>query len=64
MELKVGDACKANPIEEGDFIYGKITEIDHEAGLAFSDLDWGEREPFCGDIPTRKVDGFWVFDSF
>lgn len=64
MEIKVGDACKADAEVEGEFIYGKITKIDREAGLAWSDLDWREREPFCGDLPTRQVDGVWLFDSF
>lgn len=61
---KVGDQCKADPVEEGDYIFGEITKIDEDAGLAWSDLDWGEREQFCGDLPTRKEDGVWVFDGF
>jgi hypothetical protein len=40
-----------------------ITKIDNDS--ASSDLkmfgcDW----EFNGDIPTRKEDGAWVFDSF
>jgi hypothetical protein len=59
---KVGDECKADPCEEGKFLYGKITRI--EDGLAYSDLDCGDRQEFCGDLPTRKEDGVWVFDGF
>lgn len=62
---KVGDPCKADPVEEGEFMYGTITKIDVENNLAYSDLDkWADRE-FCGDLPTRQDDnGFWIFDGF
>lgn len=59
---QVGDECKADPCEEGDFQYGVITKI--EGGLAYSDLHVHNGEQFCGDLPTKKVDGFWIFDSF
>lgn len=59
---QVGDECKADPCEEGCFIYGRITKI--EDGLAYSDLDFHPRDEFCGDLPTKKVDGIWIFDSF
>ncbi len=59
---QIGDECKADPLEKGDFLFGKITKI--EDGLAYSDLDVYIDEEFCGDIPTHKQDGVWVFDSF
>lgn len=61
-QIKLGDSCKADPIEEGDFLYGVITFIDEDSGLAKSDL-LGDEE-FCGDIPSGKQAGVWVFDSF
>lgn len=55
---QVGDECCAEVVREGEYSYGVITKI--EGDLAWSDLDPG----FCGDLPTRKRDGKWVFDSF
>lgn len=55
---QVGDPCKADPEEEGVFLEGTITKIEN--GVACSDLYPG----FCGDIPTSKQEGVWVFDSF
>ena len=59
---QVGDKCKADPIEEGEFIFGKITKI--EDGLAYADIDFHHSAEFCGDTPTKKHDGVWIFDSF
>lgn len=55
---QVGDKCCADPEGEGEFVYGVITRIEN--GLAESDLIPG----FCGDVPTQKRDGVWVFTSF
>ena len=59
---QVGDACKADP--DGEYSYGIITAIVND--LAYSNLkfDFCEVAEFCGDIPTRKEDGVWVFDSY
>ena len=71
LEPIVGDHCKADPEEEGEFLHGKITKID--GNLAYAKLDGfkhgcrsyrSEGGNFCGDLPTRKVDGIWVFDGF
>lgn len=61
---KVGDRCMADYEEEGDFNYGKITKI--EDGMAWTDmkLDDYSNEYFCGDVPTKKEGGVWVFTSF
>ena len=61
---KVGDKCKADTEGEGEYEYGAIIGIDGDQ--VYSDLkvygapDW----TFCGDLPTRKEEGVWVFDSF
>ena len=61
---EVGDRCCADTEGGGNNEYGLITKI--EDGMAYSDLkvfgasDW----EFCGDTPTRKEEGVWVFDSF
>ena len=59
---EVGDPCCADTEEEGVMKYGTITQIGigGQAGLAWSNL----HRDFCGDTPTRKIDGVWVFDSF
>ena len=63
---KVGDRCCADTVgdEEVNYEYGVITKI--EDGMAYSDLhvDGASNWEFCGDLPTRKEDGVWVFDSF
>ena len=60
---QVGDKCCADPEEEGKFVYGRITKI--EGDLAYSDLEVvGSSDEFCGDLPTKKKDGVWLFDSF
>ena len=63
---QVGDPCKANPVDDNpdNMVYGKITKIDYESGLAYSDMEWDAGMEFCGDIPTRTEDFVWVFDSF
>jgi hypothetical protein len=63
-KIKVGDECKADHIGDGEYIFGKITKIDEETGLAWADFKWDFIDEFCGDIPTRKEDGVWVFDAF
>ena len=55
---QVGDRCCADPEVEGEMMYGIIVDIKDY--LAYSNLTVG----FCGDVPTRKLDGVWVFDSF
>lgn len=60
---KVGDKCVAELVSQGQFLFGIINKI--EGDLAFASI--GEElgfEDFCGDLPTRQVDGFWVFESF
>lgn len=54
----IGDQCKADPYEEGQFLFGVITKI--EGDIAYSDLAVG----FGGDVPTRKHNGVWIFDAF
>jgi hypothetical protein len=55
---EVGDPCCADP--EGSMMYGTITSIDTDAGVAYANLI----RDFCGDIPTKKLDGVWIFESF
>ena len=59
---QVGDRCCADPEVEGEIMYGVITKIEQggQCLLAWSDLT----RDFCGDVPTRKLDGVWLFDSF
>lgn len=60
---KVGDACCAAIHTDYEYFFGTITAI--EGDLAWSNL--GSKflvEEFCGDLPTRKENGVWVFDSF
>ena len=57
-QAQVGDSCCADPIGEGDMLYGVITRI--EDGLAWSNL----ASNFCGDVPTESLDGVWVFTAF
>ena len=59
---QVGDKCCADPEFDGTFLYGVITMIVD--GLAWSNLQRGFFGEFCGDIPTHKRDGVWVFNSF
>ena len=59
MTPQVGDQIKADPIEEGQFLFGTILAI--EGGLCYATL--GDQD-FCGDTPTRKDDGVWICDSF
>jgi hypothetical protein len=61
---KVGDRCCADTEGEGENEYGVITKI--EDGMAYSSLKvfGASNWEFCGDTPTRKEDGVWVFDSF
>ena len=59
---QVGDKCKADPFEEGDFIFSTIIKI--KDGYAWADFDMSYSVKFCGDLPTRKEDDVWVFDSF
>ena len=59
---QVGDECMADYEEEGNFNYGKITKI--EDGLAWTDMKVDRFDYFCGDVPTKKRDGIWVFTSF
>ena len=60
MQVQVGDRCCADPIEEGHLLYGVITAIMPANQVAWSNLI----PEFCGDIPTKRVDGVWVFTSF
>lgn len=65
VKVQVGDRCCADPEEEGVFMYGVITKI--EGDIAYSDLSKDHSiagGDFGGDVPTRKRDGVWVFDSF
>jgi hypothetical protein len=55
---RVGDRCMADPAGEGAMLEGVITRIVDD--LAWSNLS----TEFCGDTPTQKIDGVWVFDSF
>ena len=63
---QVGDRCCADTVgdEEVNYEYGVITKI--EDGMAYSNLkvEGAGNWEFCGDLPTRKEDGVWVFDSF
>ena len=59
---QVGDECKADPFEEGDYILSTITKI--EDGYAWANIRISPTEKFCGDLPTKKEDGVWVFTSF
>ena len=61
----IGDPCCADAHVEGEMMYGVITRI--EGDIAYSDLskDYGiAGGEFGGDVPTRKIDGVWVFDAF
>ncbi len=64
--VEVGDRCKADPEEEGVFLFGVITKI--EDGCAWSDLlpptAPYHKDGFAGDLPTRNHDGVWIFDAF
>lgn len=60
---KVGDACCAAVYADGEYWFGTITQVEND--LAWSNL--GSKflaEEFCGDLPTRKLDGAWLFESF
>lgn len=61
---KVGDRCCADTEGEGENEYGVITKI--EDGMAYPSLKvfGASNWEFCGDTPTRKEAGVWVFDSF
>lgn len=73
---EVGDNVCIDHIKEGVFHYGKITKIDHEAGLVYAvvcmeGLEGEEEyepvdshEEVCGDIPTMRQNETWVIDSF
>lgn len=60
---KIGDACCAAVYADGEYWFGTITQVEDD--LAWSNL--GSKflpEEFCGDLPTRKLDGVWLFESF
>ena len=59
---RVGDMCMAATMAEDEYEHGRITRIDGDQ--VYADLNVGGGWEFSGDMPTRKEEGVWVFDSF